>query len=433
MPEEFESYTRSLLGDELYQVLTDGLQQPTPVSIRLNPTVANLKEWQLPEDAERVPWSQYGFYLKGRPAFTFDPLFHAGAYYVQEASSMFAEFALREVLARINQETTTVGATPVTMLDLCAAPGGKSTCALSVLPEGSTLYANEPNRQRANILAENLQKWQLPTLAPLHPSTLAPSHLPTLHITNCYPRDYKKSKMLFDIVLADVPCSGEGMFRKDPAAIGEWSTANVEKCWRLQRDIIADIWHCLRPGGYLLYSTCTFNAHENEENVHWICHELGAEVISLPINPAWGIINGLPMSFPTDGMYRFLPGRTRGEGLFMAVVRKPPLLSPQRGKNTLPPDKEIEQSCLNDIKKHIIPPLEGKGEIGYSQALAFLRREAITLPPDTPRGPLVVSFQGLPLGMVKNIGNRANNLYPKEWRIKSTHIPNEYEAILKHS
>lgn len=191
------------------------------------------------------------------------------------------------------------------MLDLCAAPGGKSTAVRAALPEGSLLFSNEPMRTRSQILAENVQKFG-------HPDMI---------VTNNYPRDYKKSKLQFDVILTDVPCSGEGMFRKDEGAIGEWSTQNVNNCWQLQREIVSDIWNCLKPGGILIYSTCTFNAHEDEENVNWICEELGAEVMALEgIEDAWNITRNLTgTDFP---VYRFIPGVSRGEGLFMAILKK---------------------------------------------------------------------------------------------------------------
>ena len=169
--------------------------------------------------------------------FTFDPLFHAGCYYVQEASSMFVEQALKQY----------IGETPSVMLDLCAAPGGKSTHARSVLPEGSLLVANEVIRNRSQILAENLTKWG-------HPGVV---------VTNNDPADFAGLEDFFDVILTDVPCSGEGMFRKDPVSVSEWSPENVEICWQRQRRIISDIWPSLKPGGLLIYSTCTYNTKED--------------------------------------------------------------------------------------------------------------------------------------------------------------------------
>ena len=198
-------------------------------------------------------------------------------------------------------------------LDLCAAPGGKSTLLRSLLPEDCMLVSNEPMRNRYQVLAENVQKWGYPNHA----------------VTNLYPRDFVKSKQHFDLILCDVPCSGEGMFRKDPATIAEWSPKNVERCWQLQREIVCDAWKCLNDGGLLIYSTCTFNTKENEENVRWFMEELGAEVLSVPIKLEWNITGSLLEGF-TEPVYRFIPGITRGEGLFMAIMRNGPTGGPKR-------------------------------------------------------------------------------------------------------
>ena len=186
---------------------------------------------------------------------------------------------------------------PVTALDLCAAPGGKSTLALSELPEGSVLIANEVVRQRANILAENLIKWGNPYCI----------------VTNNYAEDFGAFSDVFDLIICDAPCSGEGMFRKDPASIGEWSLANVDTCWRRQRDIVRNIWHTLKEGGLFIYSTCTYNPLEDEENVEWIAKTLGADVLSCHPLPEWGL---------TETNTHFYPHRVKGEGFFVSVLRK---------------------------------------------------------------------------------------------------------------
>ena len=375
------------------------------MSIRLNPR----KPAGQPIDAEEVPWCRHAYYLKSRPNFTMDPLFHAGCYYVQEASSMFLDEIIRQ-LSTLNFKLST--------LDLCAAPGGKSTLLRSALPEESILYSNEPIRNRASILAENVQKWGYA------------NHI----VTNNYPKDYRKSKLRFDIILCDVPCSGEGMFRKDEATIREWSPQNVEKCWKLQREIVADAWECLNEGGLLIYSTCTFNTKENEENIRWILSEYEAEVLKMETKPEWNITGSLLEGF-NEPVYRFIPGITRGEGLFMCVLKK--------GQTSVVPKSDTHRtkarhtSCQSLI--HVLSDggtSDGKQschqeELSYPQAMAYLRHEALVLPEETPRGLVEVCFLGHPLGLVKNIGNRANNLYPKEWKIKTTYIPNEYEPILK--
>ena len=464
LPLDFETYTRSLLGDSLYDRLHDGLEtEPSPTSIRLNPFKTHGDVGGALLDSI-VPWCPAtGRYLCSRPNFTFDPLLHAGAYYVQEAGSMFVDHVVRSLIT-----------SPVTMLDLCAAPGGKSTALRAALPEGSLLFSNEPMRTRAQILSENIQKFG-------HEDVV---------VTNNYPRDYRKARLQFDAILADVPCSGEGMFRKDDGARAEWSMQNVDNCWRLQREIISDIWPCLRQGGLLVYSTCTFNAHEDEENVEWIASELGADFVELPVEESWNIT---PAVVGTAPVYRFLPGISSSEGLFLAVLRKGkagsveqeldttkgkkrsqrrgdnkstklppisiPLISPtdftvrsigdtfhaiparwadtfdaaaaslkvihagvgigtQKGKDIIPDHSlALSRVLANDAYPRV--------EVDYGQAIAFLRKEAVALPQDTPRGFVVLTYHGVPIGFEKNIGNRANNLYPQEWRIKSTHVPEE--------
>ena len=247
LPVDFIKRTSDLLGEEQFAAFCEALSKESPVSIRVN----RLKTDAVPEGGHRV--------------------------YVHE---------------------------PVVMLDLCAAPGGKSTLARSVLPEGSLLVANEVMRNRVQVLAENVTKWG-------HPDTV---------VLNNDPADFAQLGELFDVILTDVPCSGEGMFRKDPVAVEEWSKENVTLCWQRQRRIVSDIWRCLKPGGLLIYSTCTYNREENEDNVAWIAEELGAEMLPVEVQPEWSITGNLAgKKFP---VYRFLPHRTEGEGLFMAVLRK---------------------------------------------------------------------------------------------------------------
>ena len=333
---------------------------------------------------------------------------------------MFIDFVLRQLVKR-----------PVCMLDLCAAPGGKSTAARSALPAGSLLVSNEPISTRAQILAENIVKW---------------GHADCI-VTSNYPEDYGRSGEMFDVVLCDVPCSGEGMFRKDPQAIDEWSLQNVEKCWRLQRDIVSEAWNSLLPGGLLVYSTCTFNTKENEENIRFFMETLGAQPVSVETEAAWNITGSLLQGFDAP-VYRFLPGFTRGEGLFMCVLRK--------GGDEMQGDKQTVRKAVGKKLRTLYtgdmePTAKGKNlipvhaealfarrdpakypmaELSYEQAISYLRREAIVLPEGTPRGIVVVCFRGYPLGFAKNVGNRANNLYPQNWKIKSSHTPSEYETIL---
>ncbi len=455
LPDTFTQYTRSLMGDELYGKLLRGLADEPPVSIRINRAKCHAS----PEGARPVGWCTDGWYLQGRPAFTFDPLLHAGWYYVQEASSMFLHHVISQHVADASL-----------MLDLCAAPGGKSTAALGALPDGSVLFCNEPVRQRAQILAENMQKWGRPEVV----------------VTNSMPADYARSGLEFDVVLCDVPCSGEGMFRKDEGAIGEWSPQNVDRCAALQRQIVADAWQCLRPGGLLIYSTCTFNAKENEQNVAWICSSLGAELLPVSTDAAWAITGALSDCL-AGPVYRFIPGVTTGEGLFMAVMRKrgerlSAAAPPRRRQNRqgarnraaeytgwiekpedfdffTPADSIVaipkrmaahyETAArtlrivhagvtIGTIKGRDIIPAQSlalsvalrpgaftRAELPYSQAIAYLRKEQLQLPEGTPRGFTLVTYGGAPLGFAKNIGPRANNLYPQEWRIKSSHAPGD--------
>ena len=403
------------MGRERFERYFHSFDEEPPVSIRLNPMKVGDGQWQV-VDGEPVPWCRNAYYLPRRPNFTMDPLFHAGCYYVQEAASRFLEEVLRQHI--INRTRYALGSSKKSSngqcLDLCAAPGGKSTLLRAALPADCVLYSNEPVRQRASILLENVTKWGYQ------------NH----HVTNLYPRDYRRSKMRFDLILCDVPCSGEGMFRKDPATIAEWSPQSVEKCCRLQREIVSDAWACLNDGGLLVYSTCTFNTKENEENVRWMMDELGAQVLPVETSPEWHITGSLLECF-NEPVYRFIPGITRSEGLFMCVLRKGDI-----------PNEKLEMrnekcKCINEIchadMKGAQPYSSSRVDLSYAQAMAYLRREALVLPADTPRGMVEVCFIGQPLGLVKNIGSRANNLYPKEWKIKTTHIPAEYETILRHT
>ncbi|MBQ0073267.1 MAG: hypothetical protein KBT34_03635 [Prevotella sp.] len=413
-PEEFVTYTKELFGEERWQRYLASFDEEAPVSVRTNPfKEIDIKEHfsSLAISMNEVPWCRGGYYLEKRPDFTLDPLLHAGAYYVQEASSMFLDRVLQQYLP---QRT-------LRALDLCAAPGGKSTLCRGALPEGSILMSNEPDRRRANILMENMQKQG-------HPEVI---------VTNNYPRDYRKAGIMFDVIITDVPCSGEGMFRKDHGAIDEWSLQNVMKCAELQRSIIADIWDNLVPGGLLIYSTCTFNTREDEENVRWIMEEYGAEILPVDIDSEWNITGSLLKGWEKP-VYRFIPGITKGEGLFMAALRKP-----GNATSALCESSDISKALkklrvlsdghpVGEVKGKAIIPAHAEAlltntpidkyprvELSHDAALSYLRHEALVLPADAPRGFVIVTYQSLPLGFVKNIGNRANNLYPQEWKIRN--------------
>ena len=454
------------LDDGRFASLAETLTETAPeVSVRLNPRkFSPAGETPFPE--EPVPWCEGGIYLSERPKFTFDPALHQGVYYVQDASSMIMGAVAAELARRL-------AGGPLLWLDACAAPGGKTTAALDALPSGSLVVANEFDYGRAEILAENVAKWG-------SPYTVGPRG----DTARC-----RAVGEVFDVVAVDAPCSGEGMMRKDATACQQWSAALVEECVARQKEILSNVWDALRPGGYLVYSTCTFNTRENEEMVEWLCGEYGAEPVDMEF--PFGIDGAVGSDLPA---LRFIPGRVRGEGLFMAVVRKPGEWTPREfpGENTpgkgrkgtgkrkgggkapeipsevrawiIPGEREnflltaTENGLrafpaqwsdllslflkklqvisagteLAETRGHDVVPTQAlalstlldadafpRVETDRETALAYLRREAVALPRETPRGFVLLTYGGRPLGFVKNLGNRANNLYPKEWRIKS--------------
>ena len=395
LPADFVAETRRIMGDERFNRFLGAFEEEAPTSIRVNTRILRDGLRVMGDGGNQVPWCAEGYYLEDRPQFTFDPLLHAGCYYVQEASSMFVTHVVRSVLSPL---------TPKLALDLCAAPGGKSTALRSVLPEECVLVSNEPMGNRAQILLENITKWGAPNCI----------------VTNNYPRDFRRAKLKFDLILCDVPCSGEGMMRKDPGAISEWSLQNVEKCWQLQREIVADAWECLNPGGLFIYSTCTFNTKENEENIQWMLDNFDAEVLDIPVDPSWQITGSLLEDFNAP-VYRFIPGITRGEGLFVCALRK--------AGPTEPKPFNAKKLSLKVLEADF-PKGDVCVDVDYPEAIKYLRGEAMVLPPDTPKGIVEITYKGQPIGPVKNIGNRANNLYPKPWRIKSTHLPSEAPEVL---
>ncbi len=469
LPKDFITQMNDLIGREECDKLIEALDSTPPTSIRLNPT----KPYETIPQGTAVPCCSNASYLSERPTFTFDPLFHAGTYYVQEASSMFVDYILRKWIRsidctqddKINNKDNKKG---LTVLDLCAAPGGKSTLTLSALPEGSVLIANEIVRQRANILAENIIKWGAPN---------------TIVTNNCA-SDFQALGEVFDLIICDAPCSGEGMFRKDPQSIDEWSISNVEMCRERQREILTDIWECLQPNGLLIYSTCTYNTQENEENVAWAAETLNAEIVDLKVSKEWNITGNL-MKDKTFSAFHFFPHRTTGEGFFTAVLRKHteemvnshPTKEkkidrrqsigkehpfPREVKAWVSTDKELSFSStdttlsafpyqhtglLSQALTHLkvihhgitLATMKGKAiipahslamstalnrsafptaELSEEEAIAYLRTESITLPPNVPKGFVLLTFHDQPLGFVKNLGTRANNLYPSEWRIR---------------
>ena len=450
--DEFIAQLRELLPEE-WEALVDAITTSEPsVAVRVN----GARGVGVPDGLRRVPWCDQGFYLDGRPSFTFDSDWHAGRYYVQDASSMF----IAHVISHFVHE-------PVRYLDLCAAPGGKTTAAIQALPPRSLTVANEIVPPRARVLADNVIRWGSPRSVV---TSNAPAHLGRL-------------ESFFDVIAADVPCSGEGMMRKDDEAVAQWSPALVEQCAQRQREILADVWPALRPGGLFIYSTCTYNRQENEQMADFIVSELGATSLEVPVDPSWNIHAAIGSE---AHCYRFMPYKVDGEGLFMAVFRKDGDGLRQdirmKGKSS----KKIDETAKNwlagpnqfmidqqgdlliavpqDIHREVaamrasltvlhagveLATVMGRKtvphhalalstaraddafpvcEVDYPAALRYLRGESI--PVEGPRGYVLIAHQGAVLGFANNLGNRANNLYPKSQRILSTHLPDTKPHIL---
>ena len=396
LPDDFTRLMRSHLGSDLAETLFRGLDQPPTTAVRLNPAKTAHLTLNPASVGDPVPWCPGAYYLDGHRAFTFDPLFHAGAYYVQDASSMYLAHLLASYLQPPSSyllPPTSSPLPPLLALDLCAAPGGKSTLLASHLPEGSLLVSNEPMRKRAQVLAENMQKWCSPVSAEARRSSSA-----NVVVTQNFPDEFARFRDTFDFILTDVPCSGEGMFRKDPVALSEWSLDNVRQCAQRQRDILRAILPTLKPGGLLVYSTCTFNRHEDEDQVRWLMADYGLQLLE---------------------ERHFLPGRDRGEGLYFAALRRPGLLQPS--DLSRPPRFLKGLTSLASVGLESVADDAPRLPLTYDQAIAYLRREALHVA--APRGPLVVTYRSLPLGPAKSVGSRLNNLYPSEWRIRTTYSP----------
>ncbi len=419
--------------------------QPPPTSIRINPAKTN------PNDLEKIGWTDFGYYLEQRPSFTFDPLFNAGAYYVQEASSMFLEQALKQTVD-LSQ--------PLTVLDLCGAPGGKSTHLLSLLNAHSLLVANETIRTRASVLSENIQKWGYGNVV----------------VTNNDPEDFHRLEGFFDVILVDAPCSGEGLFRKDPEAVQQWTEETADLCALRQQRIINQIWPSLKENGILIYCTCTYNEKENEDNLIVLATVNKGESRRLTLASDWGIEE---ISRGDLFGYRFYPHRVKGEGFFISVLQKKEKQEEIRvhSKNLFSsPNKKIierlsswlsnphetgyalhedliialpenyiyEISLLTKVLKVIqkgtatatlkhdrlipdhamalsiklkIENFPGV-EMDYDQAIAYLRKDVLNPSPEA-RGFALMIYQNTALGWGNLLGNRMNNLYPSAWRIRN--------------
>lgn len=451
--ESFRKYLEEAIGGEKALVAFSAFEEPAKVSVRLNP----FKKGRDFEGAA-VPWNRYGRLLHERPKFTLDPALHGGAYYVQDSSSMFVGHVFRNVLAQTDMSDRPM----VRVLDLCAAPGGKTTDLAASLREAFgdrfILVSNEVMKQRAGILAENVALWGDPKVV----------------VTSDDPKAFASLQGFFDIVVTDVPCSGEGMFRKDEEAQRQWSEDNVALCAARQKRIVADMWPCLKNGGVLIYSTCTFNRYENDDNVGWIAGELGAEVLS-------PVADDMPVVIRTEYGYSLVPGHVEGEGQYCAALRKtsedlaggyaparqkrekpmkkgtlaiPDSLKSlftvdmtlrQRGEtviavpsdmvpevavlesslhvlsagcavgvmkgNTLVPDADLALSIAYDQSSYMV------ADVDLQTALGFLHKDAVLLP-ECEKGYVLIRYEDVPLGFVKNLGNRCNNLHPQGRRIR---------------
>jgi len=429
-----------------------------PTSIRLNPFKKSAVK-----TGDQVPWCNEGYYLDTRPSFTFDPLFHAGCYYVQEASSMFIAHILKYI--RQNDDE------PIKVLDLCAAPGGKSTLLNSAIGSGDLLVANEIIKTRVPILCDNLNRWGTTNTI----------------VSNNDPRDFGRLTGFFDIILVDAPCSGSGMFRKDPQAMNEWSDANVNLCHQRQERILADVYPALKQDGYLIYSTCSYSHQENEDILDWLCKEFDMESVRIPINESWGIVESQSTDEKAWG-YRFYPDKVKGEGLFVSCLKKrEPAKQFHYSKskeNQKLPAKELDivksyiqqpddfyffkvadtwmaiqtehKPVVELLQKYLYLKKSGtrlgqvmghelvpdhelalsiyinkdtvlQTDLSYEQAIQYLRRENID-PPTGSKGWSLMNFEGNSLGWAKLLPNRVNNYFPKELRILAS--PPNSEAAL---
>jgi len=454
IPTLFVEQMRGELGDaEVAQLVGALAGEEQPTSIRHNPHKGYTS---LGADSTPVEWCQWGEYLAQRPRFTTDPHFQAGGYYVQEAASMFVGHLLSEAYGGELPEG-------VRVLDMCAAPGGKSTLYATMVGNKGVVVANEVIRPRALTLADNIMKWGLGNTI----------------VTNNDPAHFAGSlEGWFDVVAVDAPCSGEGMFRKSDEARTEWSPDNVKLCAARQRRIMADAWKALRPGGVFIYSTCTFNRTENEDNMAWLCSEMGAERVEIaPLPDHWGVVRTVAEEAEC---FHFYPHRTKGEGLFAAIVRKGG--ESTRGKSPKArksPFAEVDKSGLRTIEGVLREPKQTKvvaiGESIYAypaahwadmrtvceqmsvlysgvrvgelfgrkfkpdhalalstalrteafnvveltldDALNYLRRQELGNIGALAEGINLLTYERQPIGFTKRIGTRTNSLMPKELRI----------------
>ena len=475
---DFELLMRESLGKEAAEALFSSLDnEGVLASVRLNPfkmpcTAFDESASELFGDNldGAVKWCESGFYLKQRINFTLDPMLHAGVYYVQDASSMYLQLIAGLIANPYGSDSPMAihdSRRALKVLDLCAAPGGKTLHLASLLPDGSLLVSNEAVRKRVAPLMDNVARWGCSNIV----------------VTNNFPSSFTHFKSMFDLIVADVPCSGEGMFRKSEDAVSGWSLEKVKECAKRQRDIISDVWPSLKEGGLLVYSTCTYNHLENSDNVNFICSSLGASVVDILNGSGCESINCIPdgVCRTECGGFQFVPGLVRGEGQFFAVLRKNSSDSCTAGncitgsangraaRNAASVCKEcnwlgdkyiyrektigeasmikayplsvaddiiaLENSNLNVAAggvavavrkgKNLIPHADlalctdyqdvfPSVELTKEEALKFLAKESLAFP-DVKNGYILLKYKGKALGFVKNLGSRSNNLLPP-WR-----------------
>jgi len=459
LPKQFIVMLREAVGNDAADALVHTLvHEPPIVSVRVNPA----KGASVPAHYEPVLWEPLGFYLPERPLFAADPAWHQGIYYVQDASSMAIGTLADQLADRYFDKKDTIS-----YLDACAAPGGKTIGAIDALGSRAFVVANEADKRRAAILAENIARRGAADVAVLCGSA---QRLGSLTES-------------FDIIAADAPCSGEGMMRKEPEAVAQWTPGLVESCSSLQKDIVESLWPALKPGGIFIYSTCTFNRREDDDVVRFMADNFGAEIIDIDTTAFPGALKG-------EYGLRFLPGRVKGEGLFLAALRKPGEKSEKSDRRLSsltkadPGMSDFARRVIENPENYIIsgsslisrhhadiaarlaavkriiriglPLGEIKGrdivpshelamstilrpeafpsfELPYSAAMNYLRGEAIPKVPDnTPRGFATPTWQGRPLGFAKNIGRRANNLYPDALRLRmqTSQLPDNPPTVI---
>jgi 16S rRNA C967 or C1407 C5-methylase (RsmB/RsmF family)/NOL1/NOP2/fmu family ribosome biogenesis protein len=457
LPQKFLDSLAGIEGfdKEAFVQVHEGSEQVT--SVRFNPHKSSMVNGQsLVHHSpliihEKIPWSSYGYYLSERPSFIFDPLLHAGAYYVQEASGMFVEQALRQ---------TTDVSQPLRVLDLCAAPGGKSTLLQSLISPDSLLVSNEVIKSRANILEENCIKWGGSNII----------------VTNADPAAFARLGHFFDVIVIDAPCSGSGLFRREPEAIDEWSEQNVQLCFQRQQRILADVYPALKQGGVLIYSTCSYSKQEDEDIADWLMDTFAVDSMQLQIDDSWGIVETSSNKNHAWG-YRFFPDKIKGEGFFISCFRKQdgdttvirlpkksivqkvsksetaivqPWLQPGKpvqlwkqkeeifafpaalekelltivdnvyvrragtvigkpGANELIPDHALAVSTI--ISDAIVAV-----SLKLQEAIQYLRKDEVTVSA-VRKGWTLVQYEQYNLGWIKVLQNRVNNYYPASWRI----------------